>query len=268
VICKNCKNTLIDNSDYCNSCGAKVIRNRLTIKTLFSHFSEQFLNYDNKFIQTFITLFKEPEAVIGNYIRGTRKKYVNVIGYFSIAIMVTGVEYFIINRFFPEFLDMSALSTKEMEGFTNETLGFFQEYQSFFIMLFIPVYALMAKIVFFNIKKFNYTEHLVIFMYIIGQLSVLGSLIIIPSALLGVKMGLVTPFVLVLQIAYSAYCLKRLYSLSIKGIFLRTLLFLAVLIIFYIISIILVMTGVFIFEPEWFKELREAQKAFKESTSG
>ena len=83
--CKNCDANLNQNSDYCNNCGAKVIRNRLTIKTLFSHFSEQFLNYDNKFLQTFIHLFTKPEDVIGSYINGTRKKYVNVISYFAIA---------------------------------------------------------------------------------------------------------------------------------------------------------------------------------------
>ena len=98
--CKNCNTLLDEQSDYCNICGARAIRNRLTIKNLFEHFSEQFLNYDNKFLQTFITLFKRPESVIGGYIEGTRKRYVNVITYFSIAIMITGVEYFILNKFF------------------------------------------------------------------------------------------------------------------------------------------------------------------------
>ena len=266
--CKNCELSLQTHHNYCPHCGAKVIRNRLTVKDLFSHFSEQFLNYDNKFLQTFLTLFKKPEAVIGNYIEGTRKKYVNVISFFSIAIMITGVEYFILNRFFSEFLDMSALGTKEMEVFMNEVLSFVQEYQSFFLMLFVPVYALMAKIVFFNIKKFNYTEHLVIFMYVVGQLSVLGSLIIIPSVILDVKMGVITPFVLILQIVYSAYCLKRLYNLSVKGIFLRTLFFLVVLIVFYILSIILVMVGVFLIEPDFFNNFIEASRTAKEASGG
>lgn len=52
--CKNCKTSLSDESDYCNSCGGKIIRNRLTIRNLFEHFSEEFLNYDNKLFQTFI----------------------------------------------------------------------------------------------------------------------------------------------------------------------------------------------------------------------
>lgn len=61
MACKNCNTELTTDSEYCYHCGAKVIRNRLTIKNLFEHFSEQFLNYDNKFLQTFILLFKKPE---------------------------------------------------------------------------------------------------------------------------------------------------------------------------------------------------------------
>ena len=84
--CKNCNLLISDKDNFCNSCGAKVIRNRLTIKSLFEDFSEQFLNYDNKFLQTFLHLFTKPEVVIDGYINGTRKKYVNVISYFAIAL--------------------------------------------------------------------------------------------------------------------------------------------------------------------------------------
>ena len=63
MACENCETPLTTESDFCNHCGAKVIRNRLTLKNLFAHFGEQFLNYNNKFIQTIIYLFKKPEDV-------------------------------------------------------------------------------------------------------------------------------------------------------------------------------------------------------------
>ena len=66
--CKNCQTKFLIESDFCYNCGAKVIRNRLTLKNLLNDFSEQFLNYDNKFLQTFIQLFKKPEVVIDGYI--------------------------------------------------------------------------------------------------------------------------------------------------------------------------------------------------------
>ncbi|MBN4070410.1 DUF3667 domain-containing protein [Olleya sp. AH-315-F22] len=267
--CKNCKTELPETSNYCNFCGAKVIRNRLTIKALFSHFSEEFLSYDNKFLKTFIHLFSKPEAVIGCYINGTRKKYVNVISYFAIAITLTGIEYFILNKFYPEFLDISNLSAQGLETFSNDIMKFVQDYQSFVLMLFVPVYAFMAKLVFFNIKKYNYTEHLVVFMYIIAQLSVIGALIFIPSAMFGIKMGMVSPLILLTQLVYSAYCLKRLYNLSFGGIILRTLLFILVFIVLYIITLIIVFGIIFLTQgSDFFKEIIEAQNAAKEASGG
>ena len=92
--CKNCNTSLIEGNDFCGFCGAKVIRNRLTIKNLLAHFSEQFLNYDNQFLKTFLHLFTKPEVVIGGYIDGTRKKHVNVISYFAIALTLFRITTF------------------------------------------------------------------------------------------------------------------------------------------------------------------------------
>ncbi len=263
--CKNCNANLSEDNNYCNVCGAKTIRNRLTLKKLFADFSEQFLNYDNKFLKTFICLFTKPEDVIDRYINGTRRRYVNVISYFAIAITITGVEYFILNKFYSGFLDISNLSTKGLETFSNDIMKFVQEYQSFVLMLFVPVYAFMAKLVFFNIKKYNYTEHLVIFMYIIAQLSIFGALIFISSAMFGLKMGMISPIIMITQLVYSAYCLKRLYNLSFRGIVLRTLLFFLIFIILYIVTIIIVVGIIFLTQgSDFFKEIIEAQNVAKE----
>ncbi|OUR92174.1 hypothetical protein A9Q87_06730 [Flavobacteriales bacterium 34_180_T64] len=266
MVCKNCQTELLSKSDYCNTCGGKVIRNRLTIRNLFEHISETFFNYDNKLLRTFINLLTKPEDVIGSYIAGVRKKYVNVISYFALAISITGLEYFILNKFYPEAIDISALSAKGLESFTNDIMMTIQEYQSFVLMAFIPIYAIIAKIVFFNLKKFNFTEHLVIFMFITAQLSIVGAFIVIPFAMFGIKMGSISLFILGFQLLYSAYCLKRLYQLSFKGIVLRTLWFIVVFFVLYIIAIIAVLAILFFTQgPEFFKELIETQRATSEA---
>jgi len=168
--CKNCSLSLQTHHNYCPHCGAKVIRKRLTLKALFSHFIEQYLNFDNKFIKTFINLFKKPEDVIGCYINGTRKKYVNVISYFAIALTITGLEWYILNTFFPEAIDISAAVIGGSEEQAAKSIGFMQEYASIILMFFVPFYAFMSRIVFLKNKTFNYTEHLVIFMYVIAQI--------------------------------------------------------------------------------------------------
>jgi hypothetical protein len=246
--CKNCHTELDETNSFCPECGAKVIRNRLTIKNLFQHFSEQFLNYDNKFLQTFISLFNKPEDVIGGYIKGTRKKYVNVISYFAIALTLSGLQMFILSKFFPEAIDVSNMSTEGTEEFQKRNMQFVQEYQSIIMMLYVPIYALMSKIVFFNIKKYNYTEHLVIYMYLLAQATIISSIITIIAVNLGQNIGTIgLGFVIPFQILYSAYCLKRLFKLSILGITLRTLFFLLVLSIFFILFSIAMVAGIYIF---------------------
>lgn len=82
--CKNCNLELAETSLFCNSCGGKVIKKRLSFKNLCAHFSETFFNYDNKFLVTFLDLFKKPEVIIDSYVQGTRNRYVNPVGFFAI----------------------------------------------------------------------------------------------------------------------------------------------------------------------------------------
>jgi ribosomal protein L32 len=233
--CKNCSLSIQTHHNFCPSCGAKVIRNRLTIKSLFSHFSEQFLNYDNKFLKTFTHLTTKPEAVIGCYVDGTRKKYVNVISYFAIALTLSGFQMFIVNKFFPEVMNVDFLPQNGSENIQEQNMNFVQEYQSILYMLTVPIYAMMSKIVFFNRKEYNYTEHLVVNMYLAAHLSIISTIIVITTSALGLNFGIIGLFTIPLQILFSAYCFKRLFELSFKTILLKTIFFILILIIVFII---------------------------------
>jgi len=102
-------------------------------------------------------------------------------------------------------------------------------------------------------------------MYIIAQLSIFGALVFIPSAMFGLKMGMISPIIMITQLVYSAYCLKRLYNLSFRGIVLRTLLFFLIFIILYIVTIIIVVGIIFLTQgSDFFKEIIEAQNVAKE----
>jgi len=262
--CKNCQNTLSLDANFCEACGGKVIRNRLTIKNLFIHFVEHFLSYDNKFLKTFINLFKKPEDVIGSYINGTRKKYINAIQYFAIALTIVGLEWFIIKKFFPELMDISALAQKGTEEMAQKNVNFVQEYISIFMMLFVPVYALISRTVFFNIKTFNYTEHIIIFMYVIAQISIVGAFFNLVGVVFGISLGSLAfvngPF----QLIFTAYCLKRLYKLDFLNLILRSLIFIIVCIIFTIAFTALYFLGAYlILGKEGFIELMKAQRSMQ-----
>lgn len=257
--CKNCDTVLKEQDDFCNSCGAKVIRNRLTVRNLFEHFSETFFNYDNKFLQTFIHLFSKPEAVIGCYIDGTRKKYVNVISYFAISLTVFGLQLFVMNTFFKDAFDLSSFNKSISSGFDSPE-GFIQSqeqfqktlsnYQSLIYILTTPLTAFITWLVFYITKKrnYNYTEHIVINLYYSAQVIIVTTFSTILLMCFGLNFYTISFIFTFLSFVYLAFIFKKLYGLKIQEtivnvlffVLLYGLLFVLIMVITIIIAIIMV----------------------------
>lgn len=233
--CKNCERSLAKEDDFCSNCGAKVIRNRLTVKNLWNDFVEQFLNYDNKFLKTYLNLFKNPQEVIGGYVEGTRKKYVNVISYYAIAITFAGFQLFIIRKFFPESMDLQALLPEDTPN-TGMNIDWIYDYYSFLALINLPIYALIAKLTFIGLPKYNYTEHLVINTYLVAQYTITNFLIIITGVAFGINFYIIGNILTLFLIIYTAMVYKKLYPLSTAGILTRTLLFFGILAFLMILS--------------------------------
>lgn len=272
--CKNCKTVLKEQDAYCKSCGGKVVRNRLTIKNLFEHITETFFNYDNKLLRTLIDLFKKPEIVIGGYIKGTRKRYVNPISYVALTLTISGIYMLILNKFFPNvFLEMTTVGVEGQQEFMTIYSDFIQKYYSFLMISLIPLYALISRLVFINRKEYNFTEHLVMAMYIMAQFSLVSSFLNIALLVLQLPSDLLGTSSIFLQMIYFGYCYKRIYVLSIGGLILRTLWFLGILLITMIVIIILGILFAIIFKDsdviqgviEAQKKAAEAQKVLKDS---
>ena len=275
MTCKNCQTPLHENSDYCHTCGGRIIRNRLTFKNLFEHITETFFNVDNKLLRTFLNLFKNPEDVVVGYINGVRKKYVNPISYLALAISIGGLYIIILNKFFPNALvEMSNPYGGEVQAKAMKSvMGVVQEYYSIIMVLFIPFYAIISRLVFINRKEYNLTEHVVIWMYLAAQFSLVSSFINTLILCTSISPQILGGISAVFQIGFYAYALKRIYKLSIGGIILRTLFFFAILGAISIMMSILGGIIGFIFRDhpavksylETQRAIYEAQKAIKDS---
>jgi hypothetical protein len=244
--CKNCYHELTPNSDYCNICGGKVIRNRLTLKNLFEHVSETFFNYDNKLLRTFIDLFRKPEVVIGSYVNGVRKRYVNPLSFFGVSLTLSGLSIFILRKFYLQYLDFSKVFTSEIyeNEFSQQVLQNSSdsafEYNSLIFSFLIPFLALISIIVFYN-KHYNFTEHIIIYLYSISALTI-GSIIIghIVLFIIPEKYLLFTLIFYLIMFIYHAYILKRIFQLTALQLLLKTLFFLILFLAVYIFFSILV----------------------------
>jgi hypothetical protein len=163
--------------DYCHNCGARVIRRRLTFRNLFEHVSETFFNYDNKLLRTIIHLLKDPTDVIDGYVSGVRKKYVNPLSFFGLSLTLSGLSLFILQKFFMDEIDFSIymFNSNGEESF-NKILQFIFDYNSFFFAFLIPFFAVISWVVFLD-KKYNLTEHIVLFCYTLSLLNIISILI-------------------------------------------------------------------------------------------
>ena len=233
--CKNCRESLEDADKFCHACGAKVIRNRLTIRNIWADFCEQFLNYDNRFLKTFVGVLTQPQVVIGEYLNGTRKKYVNVLSYFALAITLSGIQIFVIRKFFPEALDLSEFVPGNVPKESLE-MDWVYDYMSIIALINLPVYGLIAKLTFIGLKKFNYTEHLVIMTYLVAQFSILNTVILTPLvAIFDLNFYIVGNISNLILMAFTAYSYKKLYPLTWGGTILRSFGFFGILIVLLIV---------------------------------
>lgn len=266
--CKNCKTFLSENDDYCNSCGAKVINYRLTLKHFISEFYFAVLSIDsNKPIKTFVDLFKKPEVVIAGYINGTRKRYLHPFGYLTIAITLSSIFYFIFLKLDPNALEISYVNSSNTEA-QNDLARSLQrtlfDYQSLIFFITIPILAFISWVVFRNKRKYNYAEHLIINVYGYSQASLILLFLSLITVWNGTLYSILSIAILFIQIFYFAYILKRIFTLTIKQLIIKTLYFIVLFVPIYIVISMVVIT--ILLASGSFDTLIEAEKARIEVT--
>ena len=275
--CKNCDTPLNLDQTFCSSCGAKRMYNRLNWSNLTEDFADRFLNIENNFLRTFFALFKKPEDVIGGYIDGMRKRYLSAFSYFAISLTITGLYTFVFRKWFmtDDMFNqgLTAADGVDIKGTTEATkelMNWVFEYQSIITFVTIPFYAFVSKLVFWNYKKYNFIEHVVIYLYVYSHTQIIASIISMLFIWSSVAQVLVSTLLTFAYIGYTVFVLKRLFDLTIEKALLKAVLFLVILVImsalfFGIAGAFLYKIGAFDTFIEKIKEVQENQKAIKET---
>ncbi|MAS71574.1 MULTISPECIES: DUF3667 domain-containing protein [unclassified Leeuwenhoekiella] len=253
--CLNCGMQFDDTDHFCRACGAKKIEERFTPKRVLHEAGERVFNIDNTFLRTFRDLFMKPEAVIGGFLAGLRKRYLNAFSYFTIAITVSGFQVFVMRRFYPNVIkEVSTLDGKG-NALSQMIQDSVMEYQPIVMFATIPILALMGWLTFLSLKKHNYTEHFIIQLYTYSHVSMLGALAGILFLVTGLNYVLFGMFAIPIYILYNAYVFKRLYELSLKRLVLKTLLFLAILLVVYFLVSAIIVAIIIVTDFQGFLEM-------------
>lgn len=255
--CKNCNTALSKLINYCPMCGAKVVKKRLTMKNLSVDFTEQFLNIDNKFLKTFVHLFTNPGIVINGFIDGTRKKYINVVQYFAIALTLVGIQVFLMNTFFEDALDISNDFFKGFEEsanqknnpFANYDFKDFNNYQSVIYTLTVPLTTLGTWFTYFilGIRRFNFTEHLVLNLYYSAQIIIITAILSILFLCFGFDYLLISTTISILSFGYLFFVLKSVFKTPFWETVLHFLVFTVIYAVIIFIVMVLAAIGGFIY---------------------
>lgn len=253
--CKNCDIQIQSYQNYCSECGAKVIRNRLTFKNIWSEINLYFFNLDNKLFKTLIYLFTKPEEVIVSYIEGTRKKYVDVIQYFAISLTLVGIQVFLMNTFFKEAMNLDNLYGDSFKNLANQENNPFapgnmdysaiNNYQSVIYVLSVPVSAFSTWIAYYIIgdRRYNFTEHIVINLYYSAQIIIVSAVLSILFLVCGGDYLTISVLVSIFTFAYLFYILHRVFKTTLLDSFARFLLIGFIYLLMFLVIIFIVAIG-------------------------
>lgn len=252
--CKNCNTSLSKLINYCPLCGAKIVKKRLTFKNLSIDITEQFLNIDNKFLKTFLHLFTKPELVINGFIDGTRKKYINVIQYFAVALTLVGIQVFLMNNFFHDALQLDGGFFKDFEQQSNSKTNPFNfeemnNYQSLIYTLSVPVSTIATWIAYYviGIRHYNFTEHLVINLYYSAQIIIVTAILSILFLCFGLNYLLISGVISIFTFGYFFYILKRVFKSTLWDALMQFLLVMVAYLVIFLIFMVIVIIIVVVF---------------------
>ena len=232
MTCKNCDARLRTDYLYCPACGAKVIRNRITIKNLWTDFLERYFNLDNTFIRTLVHLTTTPEVVIEGYLQGIRRKYLNPISYMGIAITLSGLIVFLMVKS-GDAMNFDMLNNNVSTRYQEKLMDFILDYQALIFLLFVPMMTIAGWLC-FDQKRYNFAERTIIFMYALAHYSLV---IFLPSIIVLFfipEQYFIFSFIGILfMVVYTTYVIVRISKSRGVKLIVRLLLFYFILLILY-----------------------------------
>ncbi|BAO55554.1 DUF3667 domain-containing protein [Nonlabens marinus] len=243
---------------HCASCGAKWIQNRITMRQVGMDFSDMYLGLDTKFAHTFKDLFTKPGQVINGYINGRRGYYMDAIRYLLLVIFASGIYIFIVrssgslDEYMAEFgKQLSASGDNSADPKVLESQkrmsDFMMDYTSVLTLLTIPLLALVGRITFWGKRYFNYTEHIVFYLYTYAHITL--ATIPISILLLLISPEAFTYWSLAsfpIMFVYNAYSYKQCFRLDWQTTILRSLISIIVLIASVILLFLVVVLLAFL----------------------
>jgi len=193
--CQNCNTPLQSGFSFCPSCGQKSNLHRFSLHDISHEAIHYFTHADKGFLQLIKALFLKTGTVGREYVEGKRKKYFPALNFY---LVVAAIYVLLINLYSGHVADSPSAQQPEITSISDpvkrervrkiyarrdEAVAFMNKYSNFVAMTAIPVIALIYWLC-YRKGRYNYTEHLVSGMYMVGFTNMLYVILIVPIFIL------------------------------------------------------------------------------------
>lgn len=178
--CLNCQGEVYDESNFCSYCGARQLKGKLSTKEVFTELFDVILIWNKDFVKTFFHILISPQKVITFYLKGGRTKYLNPLLYLLFCYFLYLLIASLLNKdlFFMGGMKGSVTrwnSVDEREALNMDSIIALNRYSKILYFLMLPILAFLSS-KFFRSSKLNFAEHIIINAYLLGQITLLGTI--------------------------------------------------------------------------------------------
>lgn len=189
--CLNCNYPVTEGQNFCSHCGQRADLKRLHLHEIWHDLIHYFTHADKGIFQLLKALSIQTGTVAREFVAGKRKKYFPPLNFFLIVAAL----YVFMNSIF-SYTPSSVKPNTTQTAYSKQTTApsynidqqrkmapvnrFFAKYSNFVAMFAAPFISLLLWLILLK-GPYNYTEHLVANLYLIGFTNLVRCMIYIPA---------------------------------------------------------------------------------------
>mgnify|MGYP001078525480 CR=1 FL=1 len=209
MTCKNCNNEF--NRKFCNNCGQSSKVQRINSKYLRNSIADDFFQINHGFLYTAKNLLVRPGKSLKEFFSGERKNFYKPFAFLLISTTIFLFSTRLIGNktFIDDFTGGIRLALSEKKDIIADfsVLDFITNNQTFIFVFIVPLFS-TASFIAFRKAKLNFSEHLVLNLYITGEQLLIYSLF----SFITDRDSLLTVLPLVLGFLFNLYVYNRFFN--------------------------------------------------------